>query len=72
MWCESDLEQSEVNKWSIGGKQVKYVMNHINYELFKNSYMSIWNTNSNKKKIPKHREAIKSRISGIIIPTQTI
>ena len=53
MWCESDLEQCEVNKWSIGGKQVKYVMNHINYELFKNSYMSIWNTNSNKNKFPK-------------------
>ena len=42
MWCESDLEQSEVNKWSIGGKQVKYVINYINYEPFKNSYKGIF------------------------------
>ena len=51
--CDQTYTQSEVDKWSIGGKQVKYVMNHINYELFKNSYMSIWNTNSNKNKFPK-------------------
>ena len=50
--CDQTYTESEEDKWSTGGKQVKYVINYINYELFKNTYISIWNTNSNKK-IPK-------------------
>ena len=54
-------------KWSSVGKQVEYVINDFNYMQYENTYMSIWNTNSEKTNFQHHREAIQSKMSGIVV-----